>query len=122
FSSCKKEPENTIDNTITSTKEMVVPNNFDYRNSRNVDYSIEHVSQWGKEKLRLDIYDYNPYGGGDIIESKFLEANGSLSGSVILPNTIKSVYAVLNFPDGSSVMAVIETKGNSFDYDFSSQK
>lgn len=123
FSSCKKdESEVSGNNQVTSTKEMVVPANFDYQNSRGVDYSVSNVSQWGKEKLRLDIYDFSPYGGGDIIESKFLEANGSLMGTVTLPNLVKSVYAVLNFPDGSSVMAAIDAKGGSFDYDFSNQK
>lgn len=120
--SCGKDPETLIDNNVSSSSEMVVPDNFNYNNARTVDYGVTYVSQWGKEKLRLDIYDFNPYGGGDIIESKFLKADGSLAGSMIIPITIKTVYAVLNFPDGSSTMAVIATKGNSFDYDFSSQK
>lgn len=123
FTSCKKDTEeSSVNNQVTSTKEMVVPDNFDYSNSRTVDYSFSNTSQWSKEKLRLDLYDFNPYGGGDLIESKFLKADGTLSGSVKLPNTVKTVYAVLRFPDGSSTMAVIKANGNSFNYDFSVQK
>ncbi len=122
--SCKKDDPETVsvNNSVASTEEMVVPSNFDYQNSRGVDYSFNNVSHWGKEKLRLDIYDYSPYGGGDKIESKFLEANGSLVGTVMLPNLVKTVYAVLNFPDGSSVMTAVNTNGGSFDYDFSNHK
>ncbi|WP_417600128.1 LruC domain-containing protein [Owenweeksia hongkongensis] len=124
FSSCKKEEADvvSVNNNVANTEEMVVPANFGYENSRGVDYSFSNVNQWGKEKLRLDIYDFSPYGGGDIIESKFLEANGNLTGTVTLPNMVKTVYAVLNFPDGSSVMTSIDAKGRSFDYDFSTHK
>ncbi|WP_417610600.1 LruC domain-containing protein [Owenweeksia hongkongensis] len=125
FTSCNKDietPSGNANSAVTNVKDMVVPDNFNYNNARNVDYSFSNISQWGKEKLRLDIYDFSPYGGGDVLESKFLEANGTLSGKMTLANTVKTVYAVLNFPDGSSVMTVIEAQGNSFNYDFSAQK
>ena len=123
FSACKKDdPVATVNNNVGSTKEMVVPASFDYSTTRNLSFDITSQHSWGKEKVRLDIYDFNPTGGGSIIQSKFLEANGTLRGTMVLPNVVGKVYAVLNYPDGSSVMQSVEVQGGSVSYDFSTVK
>lgn len=122
--SCKKdEPVTTVtSDDVNSTSEMVVPSGFDYSATRDVHFDISTSVHWGKEKLRLDIYDFLPNGGGEIIESRFLEANGSLEGEIQLANSLKKVYAVLNYPDGSSTMMAQNVTGNTFSYNFSNQK
>lgn len=121
--SCKKEePVSTVNNDVSSTKEMVVPASFDYSTTRDLNFDITSDYVWGKERVRLDIYDFTPKGGGSIVQSKLLEANGSLTGVITLPVTVRKVYAVLNFPDGSSIMKEIRVEGNTVSYDFSTAK
>lgn len=123
FASCKKEdPVATVNNNVGSTKEMVVPATFDYSTTSNLTFDVTTENSWGKEKVRLDIYDFNPTGGGSIIQSKFLEANGSLTGTMVLPDVLGKVFAVLNYPDGSSVMQSVQVQGGSVSYDFSTIK
>ena len=122
FACKREEPVGVLDDNVNSTNEMVVSSSFDYSTTRDLTFDVSNVDSWGKQRVRLDIYDFIPSGGGKIVQSKFLEANGGLIGTISLPAVAEKVYIVLNFPDGSSVMRSARVEGGSVSYDFSPDK
>ncbi len=123
FSSCRVDdkPETGFGN-VNSSEEMIVPAGFDYSTTRSMDFDISTSNLWAKEKVRLDIYDYMPSGGGKLLLSQFMDGYGKASGNLVVPTTLKKLYVVVVTPDGSSSLAIVSTEGQKFSYDFTEGK
>ena len=119
--SCKKEADQGF-GPVGSTAEMKVPKGFDYNTTRNIDFHISTASVWSKQKIRVDIYDYLPTAGGDLISSQFMDGFGEIEGKLEVPASIKNAYVVLTNPDGSSQMAVVDASSNHISYSFAAQQ
>ncbi len=123
LSSCRTDdPDSSGFGNVSATSEMKVPSSFNYSTTKTVHFDFSAESIWGKEKMRVDIYDYNPSAKGEIISSLFLGGYGNVQGSLEIPAGLKQLYSVLTYPDGSSVMARVEVSGNSIEHKFTSKK
>lgn len=123
FSSCRRDTDGYGSfGNVSSTEEMNVPEGFSYKTTNHINFQFSTSDLWGKEKLRLDIFDFRPSADGEMLSSLFLDGFGEVTGSLEVPNGVKELYAVLNYPDGSSTMAKVEIEGNGISYDFSDKK
>ncbi len=123
LSSCRTDdPDNSGFGNVATTGEMKVPTNFDYSTTKTIHFDFSAESIWGKEKIRVDIYGYNPLAKGEVLASLFLGGYGNVQGNLEIPTGLKELYAVLTYPDGSSVMARVQVSGNSIQHKFTSKK
>ncbi len=123
LSSCRTDdPDSSGFGNVSSTDEMKVPAGFNYSTTKTIHFDFSAESIWGKEKMRVDIYDYNPNAEGEVITSMFLGGYGNIEGALEIPTGLKELYAVLNYPDGSSVMARVQVAGNTVEHKFTSKK
>ncbi len=122
-SSCKPEEEDSgpVAN-VTNTRQMRVPASFEYNTTSTITFDVSTSNIWGKEKIRVDFYDFKPNSGGEIICTRFLDGYGMASGIISMPTSTSTVYAVIKYPDGSSDMAEILITGNSFSHEFTGRK
>jgi LruC domain-containing protein len=123
LSSCRKdEPDSSGFGAVSTTDEMKVPAGFNYSTTKTVYFNFSAETVWGKEKMRLDLYDFNPTAKGEILTSRFLNGHGKVNGTLEVPTGVKELYSVLNYPDGSSVLARVEIAGNVAQHKFGSKK
>ncbi len=123
LSSCgKDEPEGSGFGNVSSTSEMKVPAGFNYSTTKTINFAFSAETIWGKEKIRLDIYDYNPQAKGEVLTSLFLNGHSKINGTMEIPAGLKELYAVLNYPDGSSVLAKVQVNGNMALHKFGAKK
>lgn len=123
LTSCKTEdPEKDGFGNVSSTHEMKVPTGFDYSTTKTINFDITTESVWGKEKLRVDLYDFMPQAGGEVISSLFMNGYGHVEGNIIVPVDVDEIYAVLSHPDGSSTTAKVEITGTTATHIFSPKK
>jgi len=74
---------------------------FLFDTHRKINLGIRLQEDWGKEKVRLDIYDVHPAQSAQHLYSEFLNAAGEATGSAFIPSTLNEVYVQLTFPNGS---------------------
>lgn len=123
LASCHKEqPGEGVNNDVLSTTEMRVPEGFDYKTTKTLQFTFSTDDLWGKEKIRLDLYDFLPTAGGEKLTSFFMGGYGDVSGKLEVPVSLNEVYAVLRNPNGSSSITKVHVQGNVLSHDFSSKK
>ena len=99
--SCNKDKSTSSESTfgsVTNIEDLKVPSSFDWSSSQAVMSDISIVGSEGKPKgkVRVDIYDVDPYFGGKIIYAGFTDAQGRLDAPVKVLAGMKEVVVVAN--------------------------
>jgi len=124
---CKKDTPNDNNNgggnpNPDNFSEMVVPASFDYKTSKSINYQFDLANAPLNEKYKVEIYNFRPTAGGNLIKSSFIGKNSQLNGELTIPATLKKLYVVLKAPDKSSSLHILPVNGNSLSYSFGSGK
>lgn len=101
IASCNKDKSSSNDPTfgsVTSIEDLKVPSSFNWASSKAVmsDISIVGTEGKAKAKVRVDIYDVDPYSGGKVLYSGFTDAQGRLDAPVKILSGMKEVVVVAN--------------------------
>ncbi len=99
--SCNKDKSNSSEQSfgaVTSIEDLKVPSSFNWASSKAVMSDISVIGFEGKPKakVRIDIYDVDPYDGGKIIYSGFTDNQGNLNAPVKVLTGMKEVVVVAN--------------------------
>lgn len=97
--SCNKDKSTSNEPSfgiVTSIEDLKVPSSFDWASSKAVMSDISVIGFEGKPKakVRIDIYDMDPYDGGQIIHSGFTNQQGKLDVPVKVLTGMKEVVVV----------------------------
>ncbi len=99
--SCNKDKSTSTEATfgsVSSIEDLKVPSGFDWSSSKAVMSDISIIGSEGKakSKVRVDIYDVDPYFGGKVIYSGFTNDQGQLNAPVKVLSGMKEVVVVVN--------------------------
>lgn len=95
---CSKEPNQKIGFGQLHTVEQ----DFDFATERTLPLAVEVPQNWGKEKIRCEIYDSELGQNAKLYFSSFLSPSGQLNGALTLASNVDEVYVKLTYPDGSA--------------------
>ncbi len=101
IASCNKDKSSSNDPTfgsVSSIEDLKVPSSFNWASSKAVMSDISIVGADGnpRAKVRVDIYDVDPYVGGTVLYSGFTNAQGQLDAPVKVLAGLKEVVVVAN--------------------------
>lgn len=122
FSACKKDDSLPGVHHVASSDDMVVPDGFLFNTTDEISFTVHTNTIWGKEKIRVDIYDLPLSAGGELLFSGFADGFGEVSGFLELPAGINRVFVELSTPDGNSEQMEVAIAGQSFSCQFSNPK
>lgn len=101
FASCNKD-KSTSDSSsyagVESIEDLKVPASFDWASAHGLTTDISVIGHEGmpKAKVRVDIYDKDPYDGGEVLWSGFTNDQGVLQQPIKLPTRYKEVVVLAN--------------------------
>ncbi len=104
--SCRKTLENQVDNGnktpqefVTDINDMIVPDGFDYKTTRNVDFKVQLLTNNDQplKGIRVDFMDKSPEDGGIIYLTGISDANGYVEVSKELPTSVTEVIINTDF-------------------------
>ena len=83
---------------VDNIEDLNVPSSFNWSSSNELitDISVVGIEGIAKGQVRIDIYDKDPYQGGEILFSSFTNNQGVLETPVKLKSSIKEVVVVAN--------------------------
>lgn len=83
---------------VDNIEDLKIPSSFNWATSRELatDISVVGVEGIPMNKVRVDIYDKDPYYGGEILFSGFTDAQGQLEVPVKIKSSLKEVVVVAN--------------------------
>ncbi|WP_417873792.1 LruC domain-containing protein [Xanthomarina gelatinilytica] len=83
---------------VDNIEDLKVPSSFNWSSSNELmtDISVVGIEGIAKGQVRIDIYDKDPYAGGEILFSSFTNSQGVLEAPVKLKSSIKEVVVVAN--------------------------
>ena len=122
ISGCKKDDTDPGIQHVSSSDDMLVPEGFDFNTTSEISFKVNTNTIWGKEKIRVDIYDMPPSAGGELLFSGFADGFGEVSGKLKLASGLSRVFVELKTPDGNSEQLEVDIKGTSFNCQFSNPK
>lgn len=122
FSSCRKDESQEGFQHVASSEEMIVPEGFTFNTTTEVSFTVHTNTIWGKEKIRVDIYDLPASAGGELLFSGFADGFGQVAGVIEMPAGLSRVFVELKTPDGNSEQMEVAIQGNSFTCQFSNPK
>lgn len=122
FSSCRKDENTPGIQHVSSLDDMLVPEGFAFNTTDEVSFKVYSNTIWGKEKVRVDIYDMPPSAGGELLFSGFADGFGEVSGVLELSAGLNRAFVELTTPDGNSEQVEVNISGNSFSCQFSNPK
>ncbi len=122
FSACRKDDTTPGIQHVSSSDDMLVPAGFDFKTTDEVSFKVYTNTIWGKEKVRVDIYDMPPSAKGELLFSGFADGFGEVNGSLELGAGLNRVFVELTTPDGNSEQIEVDINGNSFSCQFSNPK
>ena len=81
------DPQKTMD-------DLVIPDGFAFETTIEVSLSImmPETVDFNEMRSRFDVYSADPAEGGKLITSGSFDANGSYSGTIVIPSTLAEVY------------------------------
>ena len=122
FSACRKDDSPVGVQHVASSDDMLVPEGFIYNTTDEVSFTVHTNTIWGKEKIRVDIFDLPSSAGGELLFSGFADGFGEVSGFLEVPAGLTRVFVELHTPDGNSEQIQVAIKGSSFSCQFSNPK
>jgi LruC domain-containing protein len=122
FSACRKDDNLPGLHHVATSDEMVVPEGFSFNTTNEVSFTVHTNTIWGKEKIRVDIYDLPSSAGGELLFSGFADGFGEVEGNLELPAGLSRVFVELNTPDGNSEQIQVAIQGHNFSCQFSNPK
>ncbi len=83
---------------VDNIEDLKVPSSFNWSSSNELmtDISVVGIEGIAKGQVRIDIYDKDPYLGGEILFSGFTNNQGVLESPIKLKSSIKEVVVVAN--------------------------
>ena len=120
--SCTKDvvKENTpeLNNNVSNMNDLVVPANFTWENSRDVNLNINITDARFQELVHvISIYDENPLSGGELITRGSATLSNPFNTQLNLANTINRVFVSKVSPDGSEISKYIDINSKTVNVD-----
>lgn len=83
---------------VDNIEDLKVPSSFNWSSSKELvtDISVVGIEGIAKGQVRIDIYDKDPYAGGEILFSSFTNNQGQLETPIKLKTSVKEVVVVAN--------------------------
>jgi LruC domain-containing protein len=104
-----KESTPDLSNNVSNMNDLVVPANFTWENSRDVNLTINITDTRFQEAVHIvSVYDENPLAGGQLIARGAATLNAGFISQINLSNTIKRVFVSKVSPDGSEINKYID--------------
>lgn len=90
--------------TITSTKQVIVPQNFNWQNSRIINFTVSVTDTRFQNAVHvIAIYDGDPFNGGQLLSRGSATTALAFKTSINISNIITTVYIVKTSIDNSTV-------------------
>lgn len=113
-----KDPIPPINNNVSNMEELVVPVNFTWENSRDVNFTVNITDTRFQEALHIiSVYDENPLAGGQLIARGSASLGNGFKTQMNLANTIKRVFVSKVSPDGSEISKYFDLTSNNVNVD-----
>lgn len=102
LASCNKDKPTSSEKVgfgdVTNIEDLKVPSSFNWSSTKNLvtDISVVGIEGIPKGQVRIDIYDKDPYDGGEILFSSFTNNQGVLEVPVRFKTSLKEVVVVAN--------------------------
>ncbi len=122
---CKKEtqgPGENVNPNPESFTELKVPDNFDYKTTKTLNYNFDLSNPVMNGKYKIKVYDFVPTAGGGLVKSEFIDNNAGVSGELSIASDVNKLYLQLEAPDGSSSLHILPVSSGSLNYTFQSGK
>jgi len=118
LSSCLKEvskpKEEEPNNSINSIGDLIVPPNFDWENSREVNFEVTITdTRFGEAFHSISIYDENPLAGGKLIGKGAASISESFKTKLNIANTYSRVFISKLSPDQSEISKYVDINTNN---------
>lgn len=111
LASCQKEETqelgSTAYNIVSSTKDLQVPQSFNFATTTavNIDLNIDQAPQNGKYLLK--VYAERPSAATSPVYQAFMSSGNRLQEKVTIPAGLQQIYLVMQAPDGSSFLTIL---------------
>lgn len=112
--SCVKEDLGTVTG-IDGFKSLIISDNFDFKNTQEVDVQISVLDQITS---MIEIYDGDPGQGGNLLRKGLTDSYFSFKTKLVLPATVKEVYVIRHSFDGSVHNQIIPVSSSHLSYNF----
>lgn len=101
---CKKETVEIPPLAVKTTSELVVPKDFTWETSRNINFVIG-ISNTNFQNMphAVCIYDGDPATTGKLLSKGAATTIAPFRSKIYLPNLLTAVYVVGLFPDGTKI-------------------
>lgn len=119
---CRKDENHSPYNHVSSSDDLQVPEGFSFNTTENVSFKVSTNTIWGKEKIRVDIYDMPPSAGGELLFSGFADGFGEVTGNIDLTAGLNRVFVELTKPDGNSEQQEVNIRNRNFNCQFGNPK
>lgn len=102
LASCNKDKPTSSETvgfgSVTNIEDLNVPSSFNWSSTKEMvtDISVVGIEGIAKGQVRIDIYDKDPYDGGEILFSSFTNNQGVLEVPVKFKTSMKEVVVVAN--------------------------
>ena len=125
LASCNKDKPTSSESVgfgdVDRIEDLKVPSSFNWSSTKSLmtDISVEGIEGISKGQVRIDIYDKDPYDGGEILFSSFTNNDGKLEVPVKLKSGMKDVVVVANTLGVGGNRITASVKGNTLSAHFS---
>ncbi len=118
--SCKKDiNEQPGDVTNKTMEELNIPNDFDWRTTRDIDLKVNVKTATATQaRSKISVYTSDPANGGKMIAAGTAADGAAFSGVLRIPAYLTEVYLVCEFPFGASQHENVSVAGDMIDYTF----
>ena len=113
-----KEGTPDLNNNVSNMNDLVVPANFTWENSRDVNLNINITDARFQELVHvISVYDENPLSGGVLITRGSATLSNPFNTQLNLANTINRVFVSKVSPDGSEISKYIDINSKTVNVD-----
>lgn len=125
FASCNKDKPTSSESvgfgSVESFDDLKVPASFNWSSTKEMttDISVVGIEGIAKPQVRIDIYDKDPYQGGEILFSSFTNNQGKLEVPVKFKTSVKEVVVVANTLGVGGNRITASVTGNTLEAHFS---
>ncbi len=101
-------------NSINSIGDLTVPTNFDWENSREVNFEVTITdTRFGEAFHSISIYDENPLAGGKLIGKGAASISASFKTKLNIANTYSRLFISKISPDQSEISKYVDISNNN---------
>ncbi len=121
LASCQKDTSTKqTTSEISSFTEIKAPEGFNFSATKNVSLDFTVNNPGYQQAYSIEIYDSNPFGGGEMIYKGFTNSN-ALTADLTVNSALKQVFVVKTDPNGNSTTQVLPVTGKKLHYTFGSK-